>query len=307
MLRDILRATPQVAAVRRVIDLATADVLLLAGMDFDHDGLALTALSEGLARPYPHRLPLLGNAGLATGLDLDGDDRRGGAGDRQSYGRFAGQDGMAILSRLPIDTAAAWHLNDLLWRDIPDSHLVDAGGQKGAAAVGAAVVRLSSGGHWAVPILLPDGARLTLLGFHAAPPVFDGPEDRNGWRNHDEIRLWQQLLDDALPRPAPRGAFVLAGAANNDPVAGEGRHVAIRGLLADPRLQDPRPASAAGGAANVDWPKPGPGRLRVDYLLPAARLKVLGAGVIWPRDTDPEAATVATASRHRLIWVDLEF
>ena len=25
---------------------------------------------------------------------------------------------------------------------------------------------------------------------HPTPPVFDGPEDRNGPRNYDEIRFW---------------------------------------------------------------------------------------------------------------------
>ena len=45
------------------------------------------------------------------------------------------------------------------------------------------------------------------------------------------------------------------------------------------------------------------GNLRVDYVLPSADWRVTGAGVHWP---DGEAGEIAgTASRHRLVWVDL--
>jgi len=42
-----------------------------------------------------------------------------------------------------------------------------------------------------------DGVRHRLLVHHPTPPAFDGPEDRNGRRNHDEIRLLAEVLDDA--------------------------------------------------------------------------------------------------------------
>ena len=29
---------------------------------------------------------------------------------------------------------------------------------------------------------------------HPTPPVFDGPEDRNGTRNFDEIRFWADYI-----------------------------------------------------------------------------------------------------------------
>ena len=51
--------------------------------------------------------------------------------------------------------------------------------------------------------------------------------------------------------------------------------------------------------------KPGPGNLRVDYVLPSATLAVSGAGVFWPAPGDPAAGVAATASRHRLVWVDI--
>ena len=40
-------------------------------------------------------------------------------------------------------------------------------------------------------------ADLHLLAHHPTPPVFDGPEDRNGRRNHDEAALWTAWLDGA--------------------------------------------------------------------------------------------------------------
>ena len=103
------------------------------------------------------------------------------------------------------------------------------------------------------------------------------------------------------------------GKANLDPLDGQGRHNAVRKLLADPRLQDPTPRSAyARDAANpdhigepaldtADWSDPVPGNLRVDYVLPSAGLRIVGSGVVWP----PQAAG-AVASRHGLVWVDLD-
>ncbi len=52
-----------------------------------------------------------------------------------------------------------------------------------------AVLPLSSKNHWDVPVRV--GKRTVhLLISHPTPPAFDGPEDRNGLRNHDEIRFW---------------------------------------------------------------------------------------------------------------------
>jgi len=317
MLRDIEARVPQVVALLAVIEATGADVLVLGDVDYDAGSVALGALNAGLARPYPYVLALPGNAGIDTGLDLDGDGRLGGPRDMQSYGRFAGQGGLGLLSRLPILTEDVVSLNDLLWRDLPGSLLVDMQGREGRDALGAGVQRLSSGGHWIVPLRLASGGRLTLLAFHASAPVFDGPEDRNGRRNHDEIALWRRLLDGALPVPPPAPPLVLLGTANVDPEDGEGRAEAIRGLLGDPRLQDPRPVSAGGAGAStgprtgdpalhsVDWNEPGPGNLRVDYILPSAGLRVSLAGIVWPRPGEALSAEAVEASRHRLVWVNI--
>jgi hypothetical protein len=57
------------------------------------------------------------------------------------------------------------------------------------------VFRLSSKSHWDVPIEI-DGEVVHFLAAHPTPPVFDGPEDRNGKRNHDEIRLFADYISD---------------------------------------------------------------------------------------------------------------
>ena len=317
LLRDILKGEdPQIKAVAGVIAATRPDILLL--LDFDHDleGHALRAFRDLLARQggpdYPYLFAPRPNSGLATGLDMNGNGRLGEAGDAQGYGRFSGQGGMALLSRLPIDTAAARDFSGFLWRDLPGALLPTKDGAPFPSARVQAVQRLSSVGHWDVPVLLPDGTRLHLLAFHATTPVFDGPEDLNGRRNHDEIMFWPLLLEGALPFAPPEGPLVVLGDANLDPDAGEGRRDAIARLLALPALTDPAPtspgAAAVGDATDtVDWNDPVPGNLRVDYVLPSSGVQVSGAGVFWPAPGTPEADMAETASPHRLVWVDLEF
>lgn len=302
MLRDLARGEdPQIKAVLDVISFGNADVIALQGIDYDLTGEALNRLAE--AAGYPHAFALRPNTGMATGLDMDGDGRRGGPRDAQGYGRFTGQGGMAVLSRFPILADAVQDLSPLLWEDVPGALLPDVGGAPFPSAEARAAQRLSTTGHWVVPIAFPEG-RMDLLTFHATPPVFDGPEDRNGRRNHDEIRLWQLLLDGAVGTPPP-GPFVIAGDANLAPEGGQGLHIAIRTLLADPRLQDPAPQSHRGNAT-VDWTDPVPGDLRVSYVLPSVHWDITASSVDWPGTESRRVNTVQTASRHRLVWVDLE-
>jgi len=317
LLGDILKGDDQVAAVVSVIAAAAPDVLVLNGFDHDLEGHALTAFAQSLAAAgidYPHRFAARPNSGLPSGLDLDGNGRLGEARDSQGYGAFTGQAGMAVLSRYPLGEVRDF--SAFLWTDLPGAILPTVDGQPFPSAEARAAQRLSSVAHWDVPVNTPDGP-LHLLAFSATTPVFDGPEDLNGRRNHDEILFWQRLLDGDLPFAPPEGPVLVIGNANLDPVDGEGRHAAIAALRDDPRLQDPAPASPGGAAAanpdhsgdpahdTVDWTDPVPGNLRVDYVLPDARLMVIDAGVVWPAPEDPMAETVAAASRHRLVWVDV--
>lgn len=303
MLRDITRGKDaQVASVIATIVEADADVLVLQGIDHDLKNAALNALAEALAAAgadYPVRFALRPNSGMQSGLDLDGNGRTGEARDAQGYGDFSGQGGMAILSRLPLG-ADVVDFSGLLWRDLPGARLpVHPDGAPFPSPEAQAVQRLSNVAHWAVPVEPPGAARFWLLAWHATPPVFDGPEDRNGLRNHDETALWLRYLEGALPRPAPE-RFVIAGVANADPVAGEAEKAALHALLAHPGVQDPLP-----GQPTVDWSGLGLGQMRVDYVLPSASLRVIGAGMAPAIPAPPSDGRDLSASRHRLVWVDL--
>ncbi len=320
LLRDIQRGKdPQIKAVIAVIAATAPDILALQGIDWDYDGTALAALADQLGAVgliYPYRFASRPNSGRPTGLDMDGDGRLGRPRDAQGYGAFTGQGGLAILSRYPILRDEVQDFTTFLWRDLPGAILpTHPDGKPFPSAKAQAAQRLSNTGHWVVPIALPDGSEMSLLTFHAGPPVFDGPEDRNGRRNHDEIRFWRLFLDKEIGDPI-KDRFVLAGGANLDPYDSDGRKEAIGMLLNDPRLQDPSPSSPGATIApdqghvgpnaqdTVDWPKPG--RLRVDYVLPSRDWQVVGAAVHWPAPNTAEYEYAITASHHRLVWVDLK-
>lgn len=285
LLRDLEAGEASLDPILTAIAETAPDILLLTRVDWDHDQVAIGALMEALAQrgaAFGHSLALRPNTGLPTGVDVDGDGRLGTARDAQGYGTFSGQGGLALLSVHPIDKGTVTDLSALLWRDLPGSLIA-------ADDPARDVQRLSSTAHWIVPIDVGAARPLTLLAFAATPPVFDGPEDRNGRRNADEIRLWQALMDGALGAPAPNGLLAVIGNANLDPAGGEGRHEAILGLLDDPRLRDPLE-----GVPSVDWSRLGLGELRVSYVLPERSLEVTAAG-----------ARAVEGSEHRLVWVDL--
>lgn len=318
MLRDIVSGQDtSIAGIARVIASVDPDILLLT--DFDHDaGLtALGAFADLLAemgRIHPVRFALPTNAGLPTGLDMDGNGKLGEARDTMGYGLFRGNGGMALLSKVPIDEAKVQDFTALLWRDLPGARMPLKDDQPFPSAEAQAAQRLASAGFWIVPFL-PEGAPpFSLLASAATTPAFDGPEDRNGLRNRDEIRFWSLYLDGAFG-PAPE-RFIIAAKLNADPEDGDSDHAAIRALLEDPRLQDPLPTSEGGmlsadpshhGDPSLDtaaWPESPQGNLRVSYVLPSTDWDVTGAGVYWPSDnalgTDGQAA-----GPHRLVWVDL--
>lgn len=334
------RPTPQAEAVVQVIQTVRPDILLLVRFDHDRNGRALDAFRALLAKgsgagaapiDYPYRFDATVNAGVPSGFDLDGDGRSMRAEDAFGWGRFPGAGGMAILSRLPIDAEAARTFTTFLWRDLPGADLPkQPDGNPFPDAERQAVLRLSSRAHWQVPVLLPGGSRLALLASNPTPPLRDKGEGFNLRRNQDEVRFWSVYLggsalrdDQGRSEGPPAGPVVLLGNLNLDPFDGRGNHAAIAALLADPRLQDPRPAGRGGAAAaheganarqvgppaldTGDWAEEkGPGNLRTDYVLPSADLRVSNSGVFWPEPGTPLAEVATTASRHRLVWVDLE-
>ena len=229
LLRDIEKGEdPQVAAVRSVIDMGKADVLALYGIDWDLENRAISALNDGLASPFPYVFSIRPNSGVPSGQDLDGDGMLRGSRNALGFGDFSGQDGMVVLSRHPIDTANVIDLSGLLWRDFPGaSQPVRSDGRPYYSQEKLSVLPLSTTGHWSVPIRIGPDRVINLLTLRPTPPVFDGPEDRNGMRNGDEVRLWGQYLSGNLHTLPGSGPHVLAGNLNLDPNDGDGNPAAF--------------------------------------------------------------------------------
>ncbi len=294
LLRDVQRGkADDIADVLSVIAQAAPDVLLLQGIDWDLEGRALSAFGVALAErglSLPHRFAGKPNRGAQSGLDLNGNGRLRDAQDAIGYGRFTGQNGLAVLSRFSIESDKLQDFTQMLWSDLPGALLPYPGMPEGLPAT----LPLSTTAHWLVPVDIGADGPLWLGTFAATTPVFDGPEDRNGRRNHDEVRFWSLLLDGQVPgAQAPEG-LVIAGNANLDPAAGQGRREAIRDLLAHPSLQDPAPQGDL-GTGTVDFGADSAGVLRVSYLLPDQSWRVIARGQVHRGEM-----------RHRLIWVDLE-
>lgn len=321
-LRDILAGAKTPSLKADIIAHLAPDVLVLSGLDYDHGQATLRAFRDmiadrGVLLPYKFAFP--SNAGLRTGRDMTGDGRDDTPDDTQGYGTFAGQRALALLSRYPIDAEYARDFSGFLWRDLPGARL------PALDPSVLAVQRLSSTGHWDVPLHITETQRLHLLIYQAGPPVFGVAENRNLYRNHDETAFWGHFLARDLPMLPPEAPFVLMGGTNLDPVDGDGLNAVMRALLRNPVLQDPAPESLGAARAatgefsaahegshaqdTVYWPR-APGNLRVSYILPAADLHVLSTGVFWPEQGSADAAIFGDAETspfaHRPVWLDIE-
>ncbi|MBL7259824.1 endonuclease/exonuclease/phosphatase family protein [Paractinoplanes lichenicola] len=344
----------QARNVAEVIQRAHPDVVLLNEFDYDPEAARLfaqnfLAVSQNgaPAQKYPYRYVAPSNTGISSGLDLNnngvadttpGDQAYGD--DSYGFGLFPGQYGMVVYSKYPISYSAIRTFQLFKWKDMP-GNLLPADFYSPAARQ---VLRLSSKSHWDVPIRI-GGKTVHFLVSHPTPPTFDGPEDRNGRRNHDEIRFWadyvksaRYIYDDRGHKGGlkPGSPFVIAGDQNADPLDGDSYDGAINQLL-DHRLINSRIAPSSAGAAEAatlqggantshvgnprydtaDFADTAPGNLRADYVLPRAGLPVRGSGVFWPVQSDPLSRLSGVydpvwapvngfpTSDHRLVWLDL--
>jgi endonuclease/exonuclease/phosphatase family metal-dependent hydrolase len=295
LVRDITRSEDQVSAVIAQIVRLKPDILALQSVDYDYDGIAAKLLKAALkdaGHAMPHHFLTAPNTGVPTGFDIDRNDRFGEARDMQGYGKFTGQGGLLLLSRFPVLDEQSRDFTDTLWQNVPFPRLPELNGASYFKDEELAILRLHNVAAWDVAISTPDGV-LRVLMSQAGPPVFDGPEDRNGQRNADEITFWDRYIDMLGVEP-----FAIMAGLNNDPVDGEGDKPALRQLLANPKLSDPNPQSQSGSTDTVDWKFDD---MRVDYVLPSAGFIVQGSGVDWPA-AEPQGGF---ASRHRPVWVDV--
>ncbi|MGN0862111.1 MAG: endonuclease/exonuclease/phosphatase family protein, partial [Stenotrophomonas koreensis] len=200
----------QAADIAAVLQRVRPDIVLINEFDFDPQGQAaelfqrnyLEVAQEQGGQPlhYAYRYLAPVNTGVPSGLDLDNNGTVGGEGrergnDAWGYGLHPGQYGMLVLSRYPIDTAAARTFQLLKWHTLPGATrpLDPDSGQPFWPDAVWQQLRLSSKSHWDVPVDSPNG-RIHVLASHPTPPAFDGPERRNVARNADELKLWHEYL-----------------------------------------------------------------------------------------------------------------
>ncbi len=351
----------QADAIAEIIQRTRPDIVLINEFDYDEEGTSLAGFQENYLSVshgavgdttdpivYPYRYSAPSNTGIHSGFDLNNDGRIDPvagpfnfvyANDSFGFGWFPGQFGMAVYSMYPIDYDNIRTFQNFLWKDMPGALLpTNPDGTQFYSPEELDVFRLSSKSHWDLPIQIGNKT-VHFLVSHPTPPVFDGPEDRNGTRNHDEIRFWSDyvtnagsyIYDDNGRQGAlePGSFFVIAGDQNADPFDGDSTQGAIQQLLDNPRVNTKVTPSSEGaveqailqGGVNdthigdpaydtADFSEFGPGNLRTDYVLPSKALQIRDAGVFWPTMDDPLFDLVGDtwpfpSSDHRLVWIDV--
>ncbi len=344
--REIGKATDvQANAAIAVIGHLRPDVLLINELQYDgpmdaegpvREGTAAHVFAKRIAEAHADLVyqvmvaPV--NTGVPSGLDLDHNGKVGElthtrdyANDCLGFGNFPGQYGMALLVRegITIDWDNVRTFRTFKWVDMPGAKLpVDHDEQPWYDEAVLAKMPLSSKSHWDVPLVLADGARVHVLASHSTPPVFDGPEDRNGMRNHDEIRFWAEylnsaewLIDDAgvVGGLDANEMFVIMGDLNADPKRGDSLDNPIgRFLLSHPRVNGrftPKSVSVPSGKRDDVTSS---FRLRVDYVLPSDGIEVPAGHVYRGAGDSPllhgaavSDAVLEKASDHFPVWAEL--
>lgn len=319
---------PQIQNIAEIIQRTRPQIILLNEFDYIEDSSKgidlfrtnyLNQPQNGLSPidyPYVYLAPV--NTGVKTQLADSNLSLFG-------FGKYPGQYAMVLLSQYPISTDQVRTFRKFLWKDMP-SHIMPTNEQGESwydeDAVG--IMRLSSKSHWDVPVNVC-GETIHVLASHPTPPVFDGPEDRNGRRNFDEIRFWADYISpqtatyhyDDLGSTGGLAAdnhFVILGDLNASSFEGDAYPGAMDQLLKHPRVANyPAPTSEGGKENRPDsnyaathtafW------GMRADYVLPSSTLNVVTSGVYWPTSTEDEYRLVESrqaSSDHRMVWVDVK-
>jgi hypothetical protein len=331
----------QIRNIAEIIQRVNPDIILLNEFDNgnntsqnDHDALLsfiknYLNKSQNGQKPVDYKYFYQGpvNTGVNSGQDFNNNGLAGQLPeDAHGYGHFPGHFAMALLSKYPIDADKIRTFQKFKWKDMPGA-LKPINPQTNKPWYNDVAwnnLRLSSKSHWDITVSV-NGTELHILASHPTPPVFDGKEDRNGKRNHDEIRFWNDYItsesasyiyDDKGQTGGLDGShtFIILGDQNASVTDGDAVKAGIDGLLTHSKVQDVMPQSNGalehspnnkfGEYHTAFW------RMRADYVLPSkAGIKIKSSGVFWPKK---EASTYrlikdrSASSDHRLVWVSLE-
>lgn len=331
----------QIKNIAEIIQRVNPDIILLNEfdrVDNKHKNI-LTFINDYLAEKqngqasvhYPYFYQGSVNTGVTINADLNHDGKSNQQpADTHGFGYFEGHFGMVLLSKYPINEEKIRTFQHFKWRDMPNAlKPIDPSTKRPWYSDKTwQALRLSSKSHWDIPVNV-NGKTIHVLASHPTPPVFDGPENRNGKRNHDEIRFWvdyingeraHYIYDDLGNKGglAPQQPFVLLGDQNASVI--NGNAIAIEGslgiyaLLNSDKIQDPMPVSLGGKQHDIDnknakyytahW------GMRPDYVLPSALgFTMEASAVFWPQKNDETYRLIKdrqASSDHRLVWVDLE-
>jgi hypothetical protein len=280
---------------------------------------------------YPYFYQGVVNTGVKVNSDLNHDGKSNQLQvDTHGFGHFIGHFGMVLLSKYPIDEKAIRTFQKFKWHDMPNAlkPITPETNQPWYTDKTWQALRLSSKSHWDIPIKINDKT-IHILASHPTPPVFDGPENRNGNRNHDEIRFWfdyintkqgAYIYDDNQQKGALKAnqRFIILGDQNASSVEGDGIRTktsqGIIALLSSDKIQDSLPKSLGGqnhSSENINgmhhtayW------GMRADYVLPSTfGFIIKESGVFWPQQDEDTYRLIKNrqaSSDHRLVWVDVE-
>jgi len=326
----------QIKNIAEIIQTVNPDIILLN--EFDNGIYGKKALSLFLSKylqvGQQHQQPINFlysyqgdvNTGVLTSVDLNSDGEITPPSDTHGFGYFPGHFGMALLSKHPIDTSKIRTFQLFKWKDMPKA-LKPFSPETNKAWYSDKAwdeLRLSSKSHWDIPIQI-NNKTIHILASHPTPPVFDGPEDRNGKRNHDEIRFWVDYISENVGDYiyddnkrygglSPKAPFVILGDLNASSTEGDAINQSITDLLTHAKVMDPLPESIGGQKHTTSntvakhhtayW------RMRADYVLPSkSGFKVIDSGIFWPENNTPNERLIKdrqASSDHRLVWVDVE-
>lgn len=326
---------PGFQAIRYDAFMAPSNTGVHSGHDLNNDGFnALEEYEDFAAYTAGEDCPVPGTEEdgspgeqLQCGRDW-GDDSFG-------FGTFPGQYAMGLLVRpqFKIQEDDVRTFQEFLWDDMPGAFLPsdpddpdfdpenpEQGDGDWYSDEELDVFRLSSKSHWDVPVRIPGGEVVHLLASHPTPPGFDGPENRNGLRNHDEIRFWGDYIDDASYIYDDDGveggldgdaSFVILGDLNadDDPGGDEDsntfRDPVGEFLLSNDRVngdfvpQALKPADDLKSDATADF------GIRADYVLPSSDLTVEEGFVYGHADLFEGGGYGPAPSDHYPVFVEL--